>query len=387
MLAPLLAAASFAGMLAAQVPPPRWVRPELNPREAPFGVVWKAELGSFELLATQPEEWTHPRLSPDGARVYIGSRAGRLEARAMEDGELLWAHPEFGDIGSDMMEVRDTLVVGVNSDVVGLSRSLGTERWRVRVGGRIGGRLARQGSVVLVPVRPNGFVAIDAVEGERRWQVKRPTPDGLTVRGQAAAGIDEARGLAYLGFSDGKLMAVEIATGTARWQTPLGNPGEFFADIDATPLLIDQGRKLLAAAYNRGTFVIDPETGGVLRRMEDLPRISAFTGGGTHVLASSGTGEVLGLDPRSLKVRWRYRLRSGAPTAPTLVSGGLAAITSSRGPMVLLEVETGRPVQMIAPGPGASVPPAAVGRNLVLMSDGGLVLGLRRGTPGHVILR
>lgn len=387
---PLSAALLVAAGLSAGAPPTGtiipWVQPELNPREAAYGVQWKAELGRFELLATQPEEWSHPCLSPDGARAYVATRSGRLEARAMADGAVLWKHPQFGDVGSDMLEYRDTLVVGVDSDLVGLSRSLGTEKWRVRVGGRVGGRLARSGSIVVAPVRPNGFVAVDLEDAERLWQIKRSTPDGLTIRGQAAAAIDAERNTAYLGFSDGMLIAVALDSGTTRWQVALGDSSQFFADVDGTPVLLDGGKSLLAAAYNTGGFILDAANGAVREKLEHLSRITALAPAGRRILASTGRGQVLGLDPSNFAIVWRYKLHEGAPSEATVIDGELAAVVTSRGPMSILDIETGRPVQLVDSGPGASVPPSAVGRNLLLISDGGLVLGMRRGRPGALLL-
>lgn len=365
---------------------PSWKRPSLDELESLYGVTWKAELGRFVLLALRTEEWTRPCLSADGARAYVGTRTGRLEARSAQDGRILWSKPRFGDLGADMVEIDGVLLVGVDSDVAALSRGLGEERWRTRIGGRVGGPMAAFGRTVVVPVRPNGFVALDVETGERLWQVKRPTPDGLTIRGHAGPTIDSARDRVFLGFSDGALMGLELSTGRTLWTTPLGDASEAFADVDTTPVLVDGGRSVMAAGYNAGLFEIDASSGRVLSRVP-VERITHLVRAGDRLVASTGKREVLGLTLDS-EIAWRYRMRSGAPSAAAALDGGeLVAVASSTGPLSILRARDGRPMQLIDTGKGASTPPAVAGRHMVLLSNGGLVLGLERGAPGGLLLR
>jgi outer membrane protein assembly factor BamB len=365
-----------------------WRAPDPRELEPVVGVAWKADLGTFELLATNHEEWTRPVISPDHARVYIGTREGRLEARALDDGRELWSRTDLGAIGADMVEHRGVVAVGSDSDLVGFARADGEERWRVEVGGRIGGPIAQRGRLALLPIRPNAFVAVDLEAGTRLWQAKRATPDNLTVRGQAGAAIDPERGVAYLGFSDGALLAVSLEDGSTRWVASLGDASEFFADVDTTPVLLDGGASLLVAAYNTELFRLEAERGAI-EWSRPLPRLISLTRApGDRVVASQGDGQVLGLEPTDGDVMWRYRLEEGAPSRAVLLAGGnRVAVSGSRGPISILAVDDGRPLQLIAPGSGASVPPAVGGRSMVLFSNDGLVLALREGKTGAVIIR
>ncbi len=354
-----------------------------------YGIRWQARLGQFELLKTYPEEWTRPAISPDGARVYLGTRGGRLEARAMADGRLLWSKNDLGTLGADILEHRSVVLVGVDADLVAFSRSDGTERWRKTLGGRIGGEMVVTGTVAILPVRPNGFLAVDLLaEGQVLWQVQRPTPEGLSVRGHARATVDRKRGVAYLGFSEGTLLAVDLVQGTTRWALTLGNTAEYFADVDANPVLVDGGAALLVAAYNSGLFRVNAEQGAIewnrpLMRLIDLvplPRVGL-------VVAAHGEGELIGLRPRDGAVVWRYRMGDGAPATPRALPGERVAVVSSRGPLGIVSARTGRPEQVLSTGSGSSVPPAVRGSDLVLFSNHGLALALRDGGGSNVLLR
>lgn len=364
-----------------------WQPPDPSELREVYGVSWKVDVGTFELLSTGHEEWTRPVIGQDGAHVYIASREGRLEARTVGDGRLVFVREGLGAVGADMLEHGREVLVGAGLDVVALDRLTGEEQWRVELGGRIGGEITRTGTIAIFPVRPNGFVAIDLVAHERIWQVKRPTPDNLTVRGQARPTVDRSRGVAYLGFSDGVLLAVSLADGATRWAVTLGEMSEFFADVDAGPVLLEGGRQLLTAAYNRGLFRLDAASGAVLWT-RDLKRLIALTPTRMGlVVASHGEGQLIGLDPGDGKVVWRYLMRDGAPSQAQRLPNDLIAASSSRGAMSIVRAADGRPVQLVAPGSGSSVPPAVSGHSLVLFSNGGLVLAMRKGLRGSVILR
>ena len=165
------------------------------------------------------------------------------------------------------------------------------------------------------------------------------------------------------------------------------DPGEFFADIDAAPIPVGRGEGLLVAAYNTSLFRIDADSGRI-EWSRALPRIMGLARAPRGlVVASQGDGQVLGIQPSEGRVIWRYRMAQGAPTAPRVLEGEWAIVASSRGPMSLLSVRDGRPTQLVSPGTGSSVPPAVLGRNVVLLSNGGLVLAMRSGSPHQVILR
>ncbi|MBX2811255.1 MAG: PQQ-binding-like beta-propeller repeat protein [Myxococcales bacterium] len=351
-----------------------------------YGVRWKQELKQFKLLATNYEEWSQPAFSADGSRVFIGTRAGRLEARAVLDGKLLWHKPKVGVIGNSMVPFGDSIVLGIDSDLVALDVVRGIERWRVRLGGSVGGPSSLWGEIGVFPVRPNAYVAVNLVSGKRLWQVKRPTPEALTIRGQGGATIDAARESAYLGFSDGRLIAVDLKQGTTQWTASLGSVGEFFADIDTQPALIDKGKGLIVGAYNSGLFRVDPATGSIEWTQKELTKVTSLTNTTEGVLiAGKGDGQVLGLNPKG-DVIWRYRMKKGSPRRPMLLPNRLVAVASNRGPLALLQIGNGRPVQLLPTGSGMSAPPAVYGSDLMLMTNGGLFLATRAKAGGKILL-
>lgn len=346
-----------------------------------YGLRYTVPLGEFRLLEINQEEWTVPHISRDGVRFFVGTRFGRLQARDVASGDLLWEQRDLGAIGYGMAEFRGVLLVGSGSDLVAFDQQIGRERWRVPLNGAIAGDLVVTGTVALAPVRPNNVMAVDLVAGAEVWRARRPTPDGITVRGQAAALVDAPRNRAFLGFSDGSLTAVSLDRGDPRWVAPLGQPRDGFADVDAVPVLVDGGAAVIAASYNGGLYKLDAETGRPLWKRDHLRIIGLVRGAPGLLVATHGGGAVLGIDEESGQIRWRYQLASGWPTDPVPLGRNMVVVASSGGPLTFLDLETGRPIQLLSPGSaGFSVRPAHRDPDLVALSNKGTVLVLRYGS-------
>jgi hypothetical protein len=368
LLASLIATAGVAA--AAFEPQPVW------------GVRYIVEFANFELLRINREEWSRPFIDRSGRLMVVGTRSGILEARDLARGEIQWSKRDVGNVGAEMEDWRGAVLLGLDSDLVALDEDDGRERWRIPLDGRLSGPIAREDDLAVVPIRPNGFVAVDLDAAEIIWRQKRPTPDDLTVRGQAGAWIDARRDLAALGFSDGTLLGVSLKTGEIRWVVRLGEAGEFFRDVDTTPIAVDDGRSLMVASYNAGIYKVDAERGSLvyerpIRRVHGAVRAEPLD----LLVLSTGDGEVVGFDPGPGTVRWRYLVNEGFPTAPVAAGDGQVFVGTSKGALSLVDGRTGAPQQLVAPGSGTSVPPMVRGDDAVALSNKAmlLVFGKHRG--------
>jgi outer membrane protein assembly factor BamB len=357
-----------------------WVRPDRSELVRLFGVRWTARISDPPLLQLHPEEWTSPYISGDHARVYYGTTSGLLEARSVASGAVLWSKKSMGTIGASMTEYHGKLIVGAGSNLLGLDAENGQEKWRIDLAGGVGGRIVLTSSMAVIPVRPNSVVAVDAEKGAILWRQKRPTPEGITLRGEGTPTIDVARGRVYDGFSDGTVVASSLAKGDTIWATVLVKGPTAFADIDAQPILIDGGKALIVASYAGGLAKLDTENGRILWRRE-VDRITAMTRAGPNglLIASHGDAQVLGLSPESGKIRWRFRFRKGSPTAPIYVGRDMVLVGNIREAHAVLDVATGRPIQLLAFGTGSTNEPAWRDPDLAFLTNRGDIFMLRYG--------
>jgi len=336
------------------------------------------EHGEFELLKFHQEEFARPYIDRQGSHFFVGLRSERLEARELGTGRLVWTKPDFGEIGADMAEHEGRLLVGVGAGLAALDKYDGSEAWRVELGGTISGPIAVVGDRAVLPVRPNAFVAVDLEDGVLLWRQKRPTPEDLTVRGQAGAWVTPNGERVILGFSDGSVMAVGLESGEPTWVRRLAEPAQPFQDVDTTPIPLDEGQAVLLAAYNKGVFKVAVETGAVLYR-RPLEGIHGQTqlDDGTVVLVAGR--EAIGFDPVEGQVRWRFAVSQGSTADPVPAGKGQVWIGTSEGALTLLDGKKGRPLQILSTGSGVSAPLFVRGEEAVLLSNAALVLVMGRG--------
>jgi outer membrane protein assembly factor BamB len=359
-----------------------WVKPEKSELMRVLGARWKLELGDRKFLSSRPEEWTSPYISADRSRVYAALSDGQLVARSVESNEPIWNRRDLGSMGAGMAEYRGHLLVGSASSVLMLDDQSGNEVARIDIAAAIGGHMVVTGTIALIPTRPNTYLAIDLEKKTVVWRLKRPTPDGITLRGMATPTLDLKTRRAYLGFSDGSLAAVELDTGRELWSVALGKAGQGFADIDGQPQLVDNGQAVIAASYAGGLYKLEAESGRVLWKHEQLTRLTGLsTSGATGlILATHGDRQVLGIYPKSGKIRWRFRFTHGFPVEPVFLGGVLAAIGNAEEAIAILDVTTGKPVQLITTGSGVSASPAWRDPDLAVLSNKGMLLMLRLGS-------
>lgn len=346
-----------------------------------FGLRETVGVGEPKFLESHPEQWSAPLISEDQALAFIASNAGVLRAIWIATGKELWVRKDLGRFGRAMAQTGDVLLVGSNTDLVALVGYSGKELWRVPLAGFIGGSITIASGVAYVPVRPNQFVAVDLEAKKELWRVKRPVPEGITVRGQAPVTVDPAAKRAYLGFSDGALTAVSMTDGSQIWSVQLGRPRKLFADVDAQPILQNGGRTLLAASYNGGLYALEAANGREVWKKPDVLHLTALVPApkSKWLIGSVGDGEVLGISKKSGAVGWRYKMAKSVPTEAVWVGHGIVVVGASEEASAVLEVATGRPIQLLASGSGVSVPPATRGAELVLLSNKGLVQFYRWG--------
>lgn len=378
-MSPLLLCAVFAAQTSPADAPSTWVEPDPSSLRRVFGVRYKKDYSTFELLKTNAEEWTPPLISEDRSRLYVGVHTGELEALDLTSGERLWRREDMGTIGWGMREHRGHLLIGSDSSLVAVDQQLGGDAWRVDLDGKVAAPMAVTGTVAVVPVRPNAVVAVDLVSAKVLWRVKRPTPDGITVRGQCPPTIDEARGQVYVGFSDGTLLALDLRSGNTVWVAALGIKRDFFADVDVQPVMSEDGKALLTASYNGGLYKLSAEDGKQLWK-QPITRVTGLVRVARGLMvATLGSGQVIGLYEENGKVRWRYKVAKGYPTTPIALEHGFVAFGVSQGALTILEVGTGRPKQLLTPGSGFSVAPDYHSPDLVGLTNEGLLLVLRYG--------
>lgn len=295
-------------------------------------VAWRFEAGS------------PVHASPAVARglVVAASLAGRIFAVDENSGALRWSR-ETGSalplntgrgggwdiVISSPTVVGDTVFIGGQDGALyALDLPSGREIWKASTGGRIRATPAVANDLVIVGSFNGRVYAFDRSTGAERW-VHRTEGDTLDSNQfgydrraiQSSAAIMDGR--VFIGFRDGGLYALDLATGARKWRASHGTSW-----IVASPVAAD-GR--VYAGSSDGHFLqgLDAATGRELWRQQTGANVlaSPVLAGNDLVIATYRTdapwGDLRVLDPTTGNQRWKLRMDGSVISTPVVVNDGI----------------------------------------------------------------
>ncbi|MFO1338366.1 MAG: PQQ-binding-like beta-propeller repeat protein [Burkholderiaceae bacterium] len=202
----------------------------------------------------------------------------------------------------------DTAHSGVQAGVA--PRQLPTLKWSFATGDRIVGSPAFADGVVYIGSDDGKLYALDAATGRQRWQHRTGGPVSSSP---AVAG-----GLVYVLSYDGRLHALDAASGAMRWKFATEGERRFEA-------------RGLNGMQPRGQTFADPF---------DCYLSSPVVAGGA-VLFGSSDGHVYALDAASGALRWKFRTGDVVHASPA-VADGRVFVGSWDGRFYALDLASGR---------------------------------------------
>ena len=299
--------------------------------------LWTADTGAGtdeQRLALEPRV--------DGDTVYVADGEGEVRAIAADTGRPRWKVdldlPVSGGPG-----VGDGLVLVGTSDgeIIALGAQSGDERWRSRVSSEVLSVPAAAQGVVVVHTIDGKVFGLEAATGAERWRYEREVPV-LTLRGTGSPVL--SGGIAYVGMSGGKLVALRIDNGSLIWELDVTVPGgrselERLADIDGDPLVFGGG--IFVATYQGDVAAIEQRSGRVAwrRKVSTYSRMAVDLKG---LFVSDAEGVVWGLDVRSGNARWSQDALKNRRLSNVALVGDLVVVGDFEGYLHWLDRDDGR---------------------------------------------
>ncbi len=218
--------------------------------------LWNASVGKAGRYFFSPS-----LIGPD---VVVAGGKGVVERLVLATGAVVWKNdldvPLSAGVGSDGII---STVVTVTGDLIALDGS-GKPLWRVPTNAEVLSAPVVGQGIVAVRTTDNRVIAYDAETGRRRWVYQR-TSQPLVLRTNPGIAIDGQ--LLYVGFPGGRLAALNVASGTLRWESSVAVPKgatelERVADVVGTPIVV--GREVCAAAFQGKAGCYDTSNGNTI---------------------------------------------------------------------------------------------------------------------------
>jgi outer membrane protein assembly factor BamB len=315
----------------------------------------------------QPQEFAGITV---GDKIFGGSLGGDFYALEATRGDIIWKR-RLGAVSSMPLVLGDTVYVGTDDGaLVALASKDGAQKWRYATKGAVLHAPVAFGDLLIFSNAGDKVYAVERATGKWRWQYERETPDEFTVRGHG--GVTVAGKLAFAGFADGNVVALDAATGDVVWVRSLAADKTQFVDVDTTPVI--DGGVLFAASSSGGLFALDVTNGTEKWRAPINGASDVTLENGRLYVAAAETG-LYALD-RGGHVLWREGLsRAGDPARPVIDGNYLFLSTAADG-LYVVDKRTGHLYQSWNPGDGITSEPSIVGDRLYVLSNGGVLYAM-----------
>lgn len=374
------AATSGAQKLTSKSLSQRWVDAS---RQFVFGMRWRQPVVRTGLFRSVAVSMGRPAVSRQQGLVVVGTAEGKVLAFRLRDGKPKWRY-DYGEpfetaaISTPGKDGEQIVLCNQDGKMLALKAADGLPLWKIDIGGNVRAAPASVDGRLVVTNTANQVHVVDSQTGKIQWTQSRPRPTSLTVNGHARAGL--WNGLVYVAFSDGYVEAYSVDDGARLWSRPLSIVGGDFADADADPVVHDG--KLFVASYSDGIYALSPETGLTIW-FQPAPSVTSVGHWRDLVVAASADGWVWGLKASNGEPVYRTRLPPG-PMSRFVIREGLIVFAAGDSGLVVLEAESGRPLQATAFGSRAESEPVWEGEHLALVSSAGYLYTFELGSPSLV---
>jgi outer membrane protein assembly factor BamB len=278
----------------------------------------------------------------DDGRLYLATRRGVVEVLDAQTGKQYW-RVALGEAlsGGPGVGAKQLFVATRKAKLIALDKTTGVEQWHQRI----------SSEMLATPVVVNGQLVVQTIDekislydtatGKKVWDYARTVPK-LTLRGTSAPLVVGDKILA--GFSDGSLVALNLATGELLWETAVAAPHgrtelERLVDIDG--LFAAANGIVYVSSFQGRVAAVSISDGNILWARD----MSSYTGlaiSANHVFVTDAESKVWALDGRTGATLWRQDKLKGRELSTPAVVGNMVVVADYDGYVHWLSAEDGQ---------------------------------------------
>ncbi|KGP62305.1 dehydrogenase [Legionella norrlandica] len=308
-----------------------------------------------------------------GDIVYTADASGLVQAVGKKDGQIKWSTLLKSNIVSGPTVADGFIVVGTStSSLVLLNQADGKEIWQNKVSAEVLAPPAISHQKVIAKTIDGKVYAIDAVNGKQLWVADHGSPSLVLKASSSPIIVDN---LVLIGFSDGKLDALELQTGRLIWQRSIAygigaSDVDRLVDIDSDPIISNNIAYL--ASYQGYVGALSLSDGQFIWRKPASVYKNMLLS--HNSLYFTDSNDVLwSLNSQTGQVNWKQTaLKARGLTAPVLVGDDLA-VGDKTGYLHIISTQTGELMGRSQLSGGVAVAPSVSGKKMYVLTDNGML--------------
>jgi outer membrane protein assembly factor BamB len=344
-----------------------------------------AELVEFKPSASLTEAWKgetgntaghvfHPVAVSDDVFAAGGNQVVRI---AVATGNTVWKTDAGVKLSAGAGVGQGLVLAGSGKgDLLALDQASGQLRWKVTLSSEVTGQLLAAADIVIARTGDGSVHGLSVADGSRKWLYTRNLP-ALSLRGSGGMVVRDS--MLYVGFSGGKLVALDASNGAQLWEATVALPRgatelERVADVMGNPA-VDE-RQVCAVAYQGRVACFDRRNGAPLWT-RDTSSNSGLAMDERNVYVTDDKDAVTAYDKTSGRAGWRQdKLARRQVTAP-LALGDWVVVADREGVVHVLSAEDGSFVARAKVDSSVRTAPVDIGPGFAVQTDKGSVVAFR----------
>ncbi len=307
-----------------------------------------APLPAFKAERELDKLWSHGIGNGDGAlynrlmpaihekTIVAAAANGEIEAYDRVSGRSLWDadidQPICGGVG-----IGGGLVMVATEDgrVWALDEKSGKTLWKTQLDGQVLAPPQSDGNIVVAVTFGGDLVGLDAKTGTQKWLYAGGAPV-LSLRASSAPVLYDTEAIA--GLNNGKVVAVDIASGQALWEARVGVPqgsSEIERQVDIAGNLLIDDDVLYAVSYQGRLAALDARSG---RRLWET-NASSYVGlseGFSNIYVVGANGNISAFTKNNQGSRWEQTALARRQLSGAAVLSSYLAVGDFEGYLHLL---------------------------------------------------
>lgn len=308
-----------------------------------------------------------------GDMIYTADASGIVQAVNRKDGAVKWSTNINHGIVSGPTIADGFVVVSTNSSTLALiNQADGKELWQNKVSAEVLAPPAISRQRVIAKSIDGKVYAFDAVTGKQLWSVDHGAPSLVLKASSSPIVVDN---MVLIGFSDGKLDAIDLESGRIIWQRSIAygtgaSDVDRLVDIDADPII--KGNVAYLGTYQGYVGALSLTDGQFLwRKPASIYKNMIINKNNLYYTDSHDV--VWSLDRNSGQVIWKQTgLKARGLTEPSIVKGNLV-VGDKTGYLHILSTQTGELIGRSQVAGAVTVSPTVSGKQMFVLTNNGML--------------